>query len=115
MKLTALLLLSCAPFLIPTDCRADAVTPAATGVAETARMRWFMDAKNGLFIHWGLYSIPAGVHWKNPADNKHAEWYLQTTKMPVSEYEKFADRFNPVKFDAERWAQFAQDAGMKKQ
>lgn len=77
------------------------------------RLRWFADAKSGMFIHWGLYSIPAGVHWKNPADKGHAEWYVETTKMPMSEYEKFADQFNPVKFDAEKWAQIAQDAGMK--
>ncbi|MEI7909589.1 MAG: alpha-L-fucosidase [Verrucomicrobiota bacterium] len=77
------------------------------------RMRWFADAKSGMFIHWGLYSIPAGVHWNNPADKGHAEWYVETTKMPMSEYEKFADQFNPLKFDAEKWAQIAQDAGMK--
>ena len=77
------------------------------------RMTWFADAKSGLFIHWGLYSIPAGVHWNNPADKGHAEWYVETTKMPMSRYEAFADQFNPLKFDAEKWAQIAQDAGMK--
>ncbi len=93
-------------------CRAAPAAPAKdTSFPE--RMQWFADAKSGLFIHWGLYSIPAGVHWNNPKDKGHAEWYLETTKMPVSEYEKFADRFNPVKFDAEKWAQIAQDAGMK--
>ncbi len=96
---------------------ACSATPLAEAPAKDdtypERMRWFADAKSGMFIHWGLYSIPAGIHWKNPADKGHAEWYVETTHMPMSEYEKFADRFNPVKFDAEKWAQIAQDAGMK--
>ena len=78
-----------------------------------ARMQWFREAKFGMFIHWGLYSIPAGVNWSNPKDTSHAEWYIESTHMPTSEYEKFADQFNPEKFDAEAWAQIIQDAGMK--
>ncbi len=74
------------------------------------RMAWFRDAKFGMFIHWGLYSIPAGVY-KNQTN--HAEWYIETTHMPTSQYEKFADEFNPVKFDADQWAGAAADAGVK--
>ena len=103
-------------------CSLGLFTPSCSSVSGDApvadhsypeRMEWFADAKFGMFIHWGLYSIPAGVHWKNPADKGHAEWYVETTHMPMSEYEKFADQFNPEKFDAEKWAQIAQDAGMK--
>lgn len=99
--------------IVPSIIAAPSAESAAPDQTFPERMRWFADAKSGMFIHWGLYSIPAGVHWKNPADKGHAEWYVETTKMPMSEYEKFADQFNPVKFDAERWAQIALDAGMK--
>jgi len=73
-------------------------------------MKWFREARFGLFIHWGVYSVPAG-EWK---DKKHfGEWFLEETRMPVSEYEKFAQQFNPVKFDAKEWVHIAKDAGMK--
>jgi alpha-L-fucosidase len=93
----------------------QAPAPAAkeTPAQHDARMQWFREARFGMFLHWGLYSIPGGVHWKNPKDTGHAEWYIETTSMPTSEYEKFADQFNPEKFNAETWAQIAQDAGMK--
>ncbi len=75
-----------------------------------ARMKWFRDARFGMFIHWGVYSVPAG-EWKDKKD--YGEWFLEETKMPVSEYEKFAEQFNPVKFDAKAWVRMAKDAGMK--
>ena len=84
-----------------------------TEAERHARLQWFLDARFGMFIHWGLYAIPGGVSWKDPQDRGHAEWYLESTKMPVSRYEKFADQFNPVKFNADAWAQVAQDAGVK--
>lgn len=116
-KRSALLLalagvLGCAPLLSAAPAPAD----GSAQVAPDARMAWFRDAKFGMFIHWGLYSIPAG-EYRNPKTGKletnHGEWYLETTKMPVTEYEKFLPRFNPVKFDADAWAQAAADAGVK--
>ncbi len=113
MRLSAAMLLAL-PLLSGTlaGCQSAPDAPAKDHTFPE-RMQWFADAKFGMFIHWGLYSIPAGVNWKNPADKGHAEWYVETTHMPMSQYEKFADQFNPVKFDAEKWAQIAQDAGMK--
>jgi len=73
-------------------------------------MKWFREARFGLFIHWGVYSVPAG-EWKDKKD--YGEWFLEQTKMPVSEYVKFAKEFNPVKFDAKEWVRIAKDAGMK--
>lgn len=75
-----------------------------------ARMKWWSDARFGLFIHWGVYSVPAGV-WDGQTN--YAEWFLEQTHMPVSQYEKFADRFNPVKFDALAWVRAAKAAGVK--
>ncbi len=86
-------------------------SPGSESAAQRdARMAWFREAKFGLFIHWGVYSVPAG-EWKGQKD--YGEWFLEQTKMPVSQYEKFRDQFNPVKFDAQRWVAIAKDAGMK--
>ena len=74
------------------------------------RMAWFREARFGLFIHWGVYSVPAG-EWQGKTG--YGEWFLEETKMPVSQYEKFAGQFNPVKFDAKEWVRLAKDAGMK--
>jgi len=64
-----------------------------------ARMKWWHDARFGMFIHWGIYSVPAGKY--NGEEIKGiGEWIMNTAKIPVSEYEKFGKQFNPVKFDA---------------
>lgn len=81
-----------------------------TPAERDARMAWFRDSRFGLFIHWGLYSVPAG-EWKGKTN--YGEWFLEETHMPVSEYEKFAPKFNPVKFNAREWVRMAKDAGMK--
>lgn len=65
-----------------------------------------------MFIHWGLYSVPAG-EWQGKQTPDTAEWILEKGKIPVSEYEKFASQFNPEKFDAKAWVRMAKDAGMK--
>ena len=80
--------------------------------SQDAKMKWFREAKFGLFIHWGLYSIPAG-EWKGQPVAGIGEWIMNRAKIPVAEYEQLAKQFNPVKFDAEAWVQMAQDAGMK--
>jgi alpha-L-fucosidase len=75
-----------------------------------ARMAWFRDARFGMFIHWGVYAVPAG-EWDGKTN--YGEWFLQETKVPVSQYVKYADQFNPVKFDAKEWVRLAKAAGMK--
>ena len=74
------------------------------------RMAWWREARFGMFIHWGLYAVPAG-EWKG--NTNHAEWILTTAQIPVAEYEKFAPQFNPVKFNASEWVRMAKQAGMK--
>src|SRR4030081_1987715 len=84
-------------------------SPAAESATERdQRMAWFRDARFGLFIHWGVYSVPAG-QWNG--NTNYGEWFLEETKMPVSQYEKFAGQFNPVKFDANEWVRLAKNAG----
>jgi len=78
--------------------------------SRDARMSWWREARFGLFIHWGLYSIPAG-EWKGSTN--HAEWIRTTAQIPVKEYEKFVGQFDPVRFNATEWVRMAKDAGMK--
>ena len=77
-----------------------------------ARMKWWHDARFGMFIHWGVYSVPAG-QYKGVEVPGIGEWIMDKAKIPVEEYESFAREFNPVKFDAEEWVRIAKDAGMK--
>jgi len=80
--------------------------------AKARRVEWFRHDKFGLFIHWGLYSIPAG-YWHGKPVHSMSEWLMKRAPVSVKDYEKLAAEFNPVKFDADAWARLAVDAGMK--
>ncbi len=77
---------------------------------KDSRMQWWRDARFGMFIHWGLYAIPAG-EWKD--ETKHAEWIRTTAEIPLETYNKFLPQFNPIQFDAEEWVLTAKNAGME--
>jgi alpha-L-fucosidase len=85
---------------------------AAPDPAREKRLEWFRDAKYGLFIHWGLYAIPAG-EWQGKRSLGLGEWIMNRSQVPVREYEKLAARFNPINYKPDDWVQLAQDAGMK--
>jgi alpha-L-fucosidase len=87
-------------------------SPDSPEAAQNARLAWFREAKYGLFIHWGLYAIPAG-DWQGKRIPGIGEWIMNRAKIPVAEYEQLAKQWNPVKFDPEAWVQLAKDAGMK--
>ena len=78
---------------------------------RNARMAWWREAKFGMFIHWGVYSVPAGFYHDQPV-NGIGEWIMNRGKIPMAEYQQFAKTFNPVKFDAEAWVKTAKAAGM---
>ena len=65
-----------------------------------------------MFIHWGIYSVPAG-EWNGKPSVGLGEWIMFRSRIPVHEYEKFAGQFNPVKFKADEWVAIAKNAGMK--
>lgn len=66
------------------------------------RTQWFSDARFGMFIHWGVYAIPA-----------RGEWVKQNEKLSNEEYQPFVESFNPVDYNPREWAKAAKDAGMK--
>jgi alpha-L-fucosidase len=90
--------------------QAPRATPADP--AKEKRLEWFREAKYGLFIHWGLYALPAG-EWNGKRSPGLGEWVMLRSRVPVKEYEQLAARFNPVKFNADEWVKLAKDAGMK--
>lgn len=91
--------------------------PAAPIVQETpaerdARMAWWREARFGMFIHWGLYSV-AGGRWQGKPVGGAGEWIMNTGNIPVDEYELLARQFNPVKYDPAEWVRIAKEAGMR--
>ena len=63
--------------------------------ASPKGLTWFQDARFGMFIHWGLYSIIG-----------KQEWVMHTDSIPVAEYEKLVPQFNPTKFNANEWVEY---------
>jgi len=84
--------------------------PGETKAARDARMAWWREAKFGMFVHWGVYSVPAGKYGTN---TNYGEWIMNSAKIPVAQYQAYAKDFNPVKFDAAKFVSAAKSAGMK--
>ena len=67
-----------------------------------SKTEWFVRDRFGMFIHWGLYAIPA-----------RGEWVRSVEKISVEEYQIFFDTFDPVDYNPVAWAKAAKEAGMK--
>ena len=77
---------------------------------QSDRMDWWREARFGLFLHWGIYSVPAG-EWKG--NTTYGEWIRESAQIPIKQYDEFVKQFNPVKFKADEWVAMAKNAGMK--
>jgi alpha-L-fucosidase len=97
-KRRVLTILAALPFVLNVA-SAQTYTPSESNLKARA---WFQDARFGMFIHWGVYSVPA-----------RGEWVMNQEKIPVSEYEKFAPQFDPARFSAAEIVSLAKSAGMK--
>ena len=73
---------------------------------------WWRDSRFGLFIHWGIYSIPAGV-WEGQKVEGIGEQIMRFAAIPNSQYTSLSRKFNPTRFDAKKWVQIAKESGMK--
>jgi alpha-L-fucosidase len=101
------------PVASPLGLDAAAAPEPEAGLSREERIKWWREARFGMLVCWGLYSIPAGV-WKDKSHpTGYAEWIMFDEKIPAKEYELLAGKFNPVKFDAQAWAAIAKRAGMK--
>ncbi len=76
--------------------------PKETEAQRAARMKWWTDSRFGMFIHWGLYALPA----------RH-EWVKNYERMTNEEYQKYFENFNPDLYNPKEWARMAKEAGMK--
>jgi alpha-L-fucosidase len=79
---------------------------------RNARMKWFREARFGMFIHWGLYSQAAG-EWNGKTTSGAGEWIMNDMQIHPTDYAKLVAQFNPVKFNADEWVRIAKNAGMK--
>ncbi len=83
-----------------------------TDAERDIRMKWFREARFGMFIHWGIYAVPAGTHKGKQIDGL-GEWIMAKGEIPMSDYQLYAKEFNPVKYNPEAWVLLAKEAGMK--
>lgn len=83
-----------------------------TPAQHDARVKWWREARFGMFIHWGLYSQAAG-EWDGKQTSGAGEWIMNDMQIPDSQYAKLVPQLNPVKFDAHAWVRIAKNAGMK--
>jgi alpha-L-fucosidase len=105
-----LLLLAAVGAIAQAHWPARSQAPLEVTGARDARMAWWREARFGLFIHWGLYAVPAGA-WNGRTD--YGEWIRSNAQIPLDVYDGFRATFNPQAFDPTAWARLARRAGMK--
>lgn len=88
------------------------IKPPVHAKVEISRTAWWEKARFGMFIHWGVYTIPSGVY--NGKDYPGlGEWIMHDANIPVATYKEYAKKFNPTEYNPEQWVKMAKAAGMK--
>ena len=105
LKIVMISLISCYSVLM-----AQNVDTKTMSNQNDSKMSWWKEAKFGMFIHWGLYAVPAG-QWGGQTG--YGEWIMNSAKISRAEYAALAKQFNPVRFNAEEWVKLAKAAGQK--
>jgi alpha-L-fucosidase len=99
--------------LFPTLITLAALTTSSLAApADADRTQWFREARFGMFIHWGVYAVPAG-EWEGETIKGIGEWIMRFRKIPVEKYKSYAPDFTAEKYDPEFWADLAKKAGMR--
>jgi alpha-L-fucosidase len=80
---------------------------------DDQRMAWWREARFGIFMHWGLYSVLAGSWQGQRSPKANGEWIMNDLKIPLTDYEQLVHRFNPVRYDPQAWAAAVAGAGAK--
>ncbi|CAL1516416.1 alpha-L-fucosidase [Chitinophaga sp. MM2321] len=93
-------------------CATQTIYAQTTASSHDQHMKWWREARFGMFIHWGDYAVLGG-NYKGHQVGRGAEWIMNRAKIPVAEYQQYARQFNPIKYDADAWVKTARDAGMK--
>lgn len=106
-KLTKTLLLALIPLGSTLNAQDGNIAPPATD-----RLEWFKEARFGMFIHWGVYAVPAG-EWQGKPVNGIGEWIMKNGRIPSADYKAFAQDFTAAKFEPAAWAKLAKAAGMR--
>lgn len=89
----------------------ETVAGASTNAARVAALARWQEARFGLFLHWGVYSVYGGTY--HGKELWSAEWIQENARIPWAEYSETAANWNPSGFDAESWVKLARDAGMR--
>lgn len=84
--------------------------PNAARVRKQAIERW-QDERFGMFVHWGVYAVPAGIHNGKPVRHL-GEWIMHHGRIPKDDYRKYAERFTAENYEPAEWVRLAKEAGM---
>ncbi len=107
--LRLLLVLALSPLLYA---QSPAASPPASPANDGARTAWFREARFGMFVHWGIYAVPAG-EWNGRYHTQGGEWLQRIASIPIADYKALGPKFTADHYDPKAWAALAREAGMK--